>query len=315
MLTYIIRRLLGTFPLLLAVLTFVFFLIRLLPGDPVLVMLGPDAPPEAAERLRRHLGLDQPIFVQYLVFMTHVFKGDLGMSIAFHKPVTHVIKERLEVSLLLTIGAGLVMIFFGVGLGVTAAIKPGSLLDQFILLVAVLGITIPSFWLGLMLILLFSVQLKILPSSGFVSIFQSGNFSNLKYLILPAFVLGFVNSALLARLTRASMLEVLQEDFIRTAFAKGLPGSKVFLKHAFRNAAIPVLTVFSFTLAGIFSGAVVTETVFALPGIGRLVVEAVLKRDYPVIQGLMILVACLYLFINLFTDILYAFIDPRIRLC
>ncbi|MEM2386063.1 MAG: ABC transporter permease, partial [Candidatus Bathyarchaeia archaeon] len=225
------------------------------------------------------------------------------------------IKERLEVSLLLALGAGFIIMIIGVGLGTLAAIKPGSWLDQFVLVIAIIGVAIPSFWLGLMLMLAFSVHLKILPSSGFVSIWQTKNISNLKYLILPSFVLGFVNCALIVRLTRASMLEVLQEDFIKTAFAKGLPDSQVFLKHAFRNAAIPVLTVFSFTLAGIFSGAVVTETVFALPGIGRLVVEAVLKRDYPVIQGLMILVAGLYLFVNLLTDILYALIDPRIRLC
>ncbi|MEM3658244.1 MAG: ABC transporter permease [Candidatus Hadarchaeum sp.] len=315
MAAYVVRRLLSMFPILLGAVTFTFFLMRLVPGDPVLVMLGPDASPEAAEQLRHSMGLDKPIFIQYLLFITRVSQGDLGVSIAFHEPVVNVIKQRLEVSSFLALGSGLIILFLGVGLGILAAARAGSWVDQLVLMLAVIGVAVPSFWLGLMLMLVFAVRLNLLPSSGFVSIIKTGNVGNVKYLILPSFVLGFVNSALVARLTRASMLEVLQEDFIRAAFAKGLPSSTVLLRHTLRNAAIPVLTVFTFTLAGIFSGAVVTETVFALPGIGRLVVEAILKRDYPVIQGLMLLVAGAYLLVNLLTDIFYALIDPRLRLC
>jgi peptide/nickel transport system permease protein len=313
MAAYIIRRLAAILPMLFLVLIIVFFLIRLIPGDPAAVMLGPDASPKDIERLRHLMGLDQPLMVQFGRYLLRVFRGDFGMSIAFHMPVTKLILQRLETSFLLALCSAVVVFCLGVPPGILAAVKRNTWIDQCLLMFALLGASIPSFWLGLMLMLAFAVKIPLFPTSGFSSVFQTGNLANFRYLVLPSLTLGFVNSALVARLTRSSMLEVLQEDYIRVARSKGVRESRVILKHALRNAAIPIVTVFSFTFAGLMSSAVVTESVFALPGVGRLVVESVLRRDYPTIQGLMIMIAFLYLIINLITDITYAFIDPRIR--
>jgi len=313
MAAYITRRLVAIVPTLFLVLTITFFLIRLIPGDPAAVMLGPDASPEDIERLRHLMGLDQPLMVQFGRYLLRVFRGDLGMSIAFHMPVTRLILQRVETSFLLALCSAFVVFCLGVPPGILAAVKRNTWIDQFLLMFALLGASLPSFWLGLMLMLAFAVKVPLFPTSGFSSVFKTGNLANFRYLVLPSLTLGFVNSALVARLTRSSMLEVLQEDYVRVARSKGVRESRVILKHALRNAAIPIVTVFSFTFAGLMSSAVVTESVFALPGVGRLVVESVLRRDYPTIQGLMILIAFLYLIINLITDITYAFIDPRIR--
>lgn len=313
MTAYVIRRLFAIVPTLWLVLTIVFFLIRLIPGDPAAIMLGPDASPKDIERLRHILGLDRPLVVQYLNYLSRVFKGDLGMSTAFHIPVTKLIFERVETSFLLATLSAVIVLCLGGLLGILAAVKCNTWIDQLLLMFAVLAASVPSFWLGLLLIWTFAVRIPLFPTSGFVSVFKTGDLANLRYLVLPSITLGFVNSALLARITRSSMLEVLQEDYIKVARSKGLRESRVIITHALRNAAIPIITVFSFSFAGLMSAAVVTETVFALPGIGRLVVETVLRRDYPTIQGLMIFISSLYLFINLLTDLMYGFLDPRIR--
>jgi len=313
MVTFLIRRLAAMVPTLLLVLTISFFLIHLIPGDPAAVMLGPHATGEQVEALRHAMGLDQPVFVQFLKYINDVFHGDLGQSIFFHKPVSQVLLQRAETSVLLALCSMVVVLLIGIPTGILAAIRAGTWLDQFFLTVAILGASIPTFWLGLLLMLAFAVKLQLLPSSGFPSIFETGNITNLRYLILPSITLGFANSALLARMTRSNLLEILKEDYINAARAKGLAERVVILKHALRNAAIPVVTVMSFTFAGLLSGTVVTENVFALSGIGRLVVESVLRRDYPTIQGIMVVVSFLYLAINLITDIAYGILDPRIK--
>jgi len=313
MAAYLLRRILAMIPTLLLVLVVAFFLIRLIPGDPAAVMLGPHATAEQVEQLRHEWGLDQPVIVQFVRYMTRVFHGDFGLSIFFHKPVTKVILERAETSLLLGVLSLFVVISIGIPSGILASIKPNTIIDQLLLTSALFGASIPTFWLGLLLMLAFAVKLHWFPSSGFESIFATGNITNIRYLILPAVTLGFANSALVARLTRSSMLEILGEEYIRVVRAKGLSEREVIMKHALRNASIPILTVLGFTFAGLLSGTVVTESVFALPGVGRLIVSSVLRRDYPVIQGIMVTVAFLYLIINFIVDISYAFLDPRIQ--
>jgi len=300
-------------PTLFLVMVVSFFLIHFIPGDPAAVMLGPHASSEQVYRLREAMGLNESVPVQFWNYITRVFTGDLGQSILFHMPVSKLLLQRAETSILLSLFSMLVVIIFGVTFGVISAVKRNTWIDQAFLTLSLLGASIPSFWLGLLLILAFAVELRWLPSSGFPSIFAAGGASNLRYLILPAVTLGFANSALLSRLTRSSMLDVFQEDYISTARAKGSSEIRLTLKHALRNASIPIVTVLSFTFAGLLSGTVVTETVFALSGVGRLVVESVLGRDYPTIQGIMVIVAFTYLSINFVTDAFYMILDPRIR--
>ena len=313
MVSYLIRRVLAMLPTLLIVMVVSFFLIHFIPGDPAAVMLGPHATVDQVEQLRHAMGLDQPITVQFGKYVSQVFQGDLGQSILFHMPVTKLMLQRAETSIMLALFSMIVVLCIGIPSGIVAAIKRNTWIDQVLLTTALLGASIPSFWLGLLLILMFAVRLHWLPSSGYPPVFATGDLANLRYLILPAVTLGFSNSALLARLTRSSMLDVLQEDYINTARAKGVSESRVILQHALRNAAIPIVTVLSFTFAGLLSGTVVTESVFALAGVGRLVVESVLGRDYPTIQGIMLVVAFIYLFINFATDVIYVFLDPRIQ--
>lgn len=313
MISYLTRRALAMLPTLLIVMLVSFFLIHFIPGDPAAVMLGPDATVDQIVRLRHAMGLDDPITVQFGKYVSMVFRGDFGQSILFHMPVTKLMLQRVETSIMLTIFSMVVVFCIGIPAGIVAAIRRNTWIDQVLLTTALLGASIPSFWSGLLLILIFAVRLHWLPSSGYPSVFTTGNLANLRYLILPAVTLGFANSALLARLTRSSMLDVLQEDYISTARAKGLRESRVILRHTLRNASIPIVTVLSFTFAGLLSGTVVTESVFALAGIGRLVVESVLGRDYPTIQAIMLAVAFIYLFINFVTDVIYAFLDPRVH--
>jgi peptide/nickel transport system permease protein len=313
MVSYLIRRVLAMLPTLLIVMVVSFFLIHFIPGDPAAVMLGPHATVDQVEQLRHAMGLDQPITVQFGKYVSQVFQGDLGQSILFHMPVTKLMLQRAETSIMLALFSLIVVFCIGIPSGIVAAIKRNTWIDQVLLTTALLGASIPSFWLGLLLILTFAVRLHWLPSSGYPPVFATGDLANLRYLILPAVTLGLSNSALLARLTRSSMLDVLQEDYINTVRAKGVSESRVILKHALRNASIPIVTVLSFTFAGLLSGTVVTESVFALAGVGRLVVESVLGRDYPTIQGIMLVVAFIYLFINFVTDVIYAFLDPRIQ--
>jgi peptide/nickel transport system permease protein len=290
-----------------------FVMIRLAPGDPSAVMLGSDAAPQAVADFRAAYGLDRPLPVQYLAWLGHVVRGDLGMSIYLGRPVTTAILERLPISLTLTLSAFAIALVLGISLGLIAAYWHDTWVDRLVSVVAALGLSMPSFWLGICLIYLFAVRWPIMPSGGFVEPWIDPG-KSFRHLLLPAFALGYLQSGLIARMTRASMLEALRGDFVRVARSKGVGEFRVVVKHAFRNALIPVLTVTGITLAVMFGGAVVIETVFTLPGVGRLLVNAVVRRDYPVVQGTLLVVAAWYVVVNIAVDVLYTVSDPRIRL-
>lgn len=306
---YVVKRLLMLLPVLAVVGTVAFLLIHLIPGDPTAVMLGTEATPQAVAELRRELGLDRPVVVQFAEWALRTLTGDLGQSIFQAKPVTELVFGALTPTLTLTSVALLVSILVGIPAGVVAALRRGSLVDLLVMLQALAGLSLPSFWLGLNLIYLFSVKLKWFPTGGYAPLTEGG----LKYLVLPGLSLGLIQAALIARMTRSAMLEVLRLDYVRTAMAKGLPYRTVVLKHALRNAFIPVLTVIGTSVGVMLGGAVVIETVFSMPGVGRLVVTAVKRRDFPVVQGAMLLVATISVMVNLVVDLLYAWLDPRIR--
>jgi peptide/nickel transport system permease protein len=309
---YLVRRLLAAVPVLAVVVTIVFLLIHLIPGDPVSVMLGPDATPDQIDGTRRALGLDRPVYQQLLLFYSRVLRGDLGQSYFLDRPVVTAIAERAEPTLVLTFSALLVAVIIGVPAGVVAAAHPGSVWDRVLMLGALMGVCIPGFWLGLNFIYLFAVRLGWLPAAGYTSPFVDP-IATARYMVLPAVSLGINQSALIARISRSCMLEALQQDYIRTAEAKGLSRRAVTYVHAFRNALVPVVTVIGITMAILIGGAVVTEIVFNIPGLGRLVISAILRRDYPVVQGVVLVIAAAYVLINVAVDVLYAFIDPRIR--
>jgi peptide/nickel transport system permease protein len=290
-----------------------FVLIRLAPGDPSAVMLGSDATPAAVAEFRAGYGLDRPIPVQYVAWLSHVVRGDLGTSIYLGRPVATAILERLPVSLTLTLSAFVIAVGLGVTLGLVAAYWHDTWVDRGVSAVAALGLSLPSFWLGICLIYLLAVRWPLLPSGGFVEPWREP-FAALRHLLLPAFALGYLQSGLIARMTRASLLDALRGDFVRTARSKGVGELRVVVKHAFRNALIPVLTVSGIALAVLFGGAVVIETVFTLPGVGRFLVNAVVRRDYPVVQGTLLLVAAWYVVVNIAVDLLYTVSDPRVRL-
>jgi peptide/nickel transport system permease protein len=310
--TYLARRLLSVIPVMAVVVTVVFFLIHLIPGDPASAMLGPDATPAQIEATRRQLGLDRPLHEQLLSFYGRVLRGDLGQSYFLNRPVTQVLAERAEPTALLTLASLLVAVAIGVPSGIVAGAKPGSLWDRTLMLGALLGVCIPGFWLSLNFIYLFAVRLGWLPAAGYASVFVDPA-AALRFMVLPAVSLGFNQSALIARIARSCMIEVLQQDYIRTARAKGLRERAVVYGHAFRNALVPVVTVIGITMAILIGGAVVTEIVFNIPGLGRLVISAILRRDYPVVQGVVLVTAAAYVLINLAVDMVYAAIDPRIR--
>jgi peptide/nickel transport system permease protein len=309
---YLVRRLLTLIPVLAVVVTIVFLLIHLIPGDPVGVMLGPDATPAQIEATRRALGLDRPLYEQLFKFYARVLQGDLGQSYFLDRPVATALLERAEPTLVLTFSALLVAVVIGVPSGIIAAAYPGSLWDRALMLGALLGVCVPGFWLSLNFIFLFAVRLGWLPAAGYASIWVDPR-AALTYMVLPAVSLGINQSALIARISRSCMLEVLQQDYIRTARAKGLAPRVVTYIHAFRNALVPVVAVIGITTAILIGGAVVTEIVFNIPGLGRLIISAILRRDYPVVQGVVLVTAAAYVIINLVVDVLYAFIDPRIR--
>jgi peptide/nickel transport system permease protein len=291
----------------------IFLFIHAIPGDPVYVLLGDEATPEQVNALRERLGLDRPLVVQYLVWVVNVLKGDFGTSVFFAAPVSTVILDGAETSLLL---AGITMVWvvmIGVPIGVVAAIRQGTWIDQGLSGIAMLMASVPTFWVGLYLILIFAAWLGWLPSSGYPSIFEEGGLSNLRYLLLPSLTLAAPNAALILRLTRASMLDVAKEDYVRTARAKGIKPRQVVMRHILRNALLAVVSAFGFTFAALVSEAVVTETVFALPGVGRTVVQSILRRDYPVIQGVILVMSGAYVLVNLVVDLLYVVLDPRIR--
>lgn len=292
----------------------IFFFIHLVPGDPLYVLLGDTATPDQVEALRAKFGLDQPIIFQYFRWLGNVVRGDLGTSIFFHAPVARVILDGAETSILLASITMIWITLIGIPIGVVAAMRHGSWLDQGLSGAAMLLASVPTFWVGLYLILIFAAWLGWLPSSGYPSIFEEGGISNLRHLILPSLALAAPNAALILRLTRASMLDVAREDYVRTARAKGIRPVRVVFRHILRNALLAVVSAFGFTFAALISEAVVTETVFALPGIGQLVVQSILRRDYPVIQGIILVIVVLYLVINLLVDLSYRFLDPRVEL-
>jgi peptide/nickel transport system permease protein len=313
MLRYMAKRFLSMIPTFLLASVLVFSFMHMMPGDPAGVMLGDTATPEQVQALRVVMGFDRPIPVQFLRWFTGIMKGDFGQSIFFHVPVLQIIRERAETSLFVAILSMALIVIVGIPIGMISAVRYNSIADQTFSGAAMLAASMPTFWLGLNLMLVFAVTLGWVPSSGFPSIFESRNLSNLKYLILPCLTLAAPNSALIIRLTRASMLDVLKEGYVTTARAKGLSEMVVTFKHVFRNSLISVISVIGFTFVGLASGTVITETVFSLPGIGRLVVESVLRRDYPVIQGVILIIAVAYMLINLLIDYSYTFLDPRIR--
>jgi peptide/nickel transport system permease protein len=311
---YVLKRLLGALPTLVIASLLVFAFIHLIPGDPASVMLGDMADAEDIAALRTELGLDRPIWEQYLLWVSRVLQGDFGTSIYFQEPVLRVIGEGAETSAFLALFTMILVIAIGIPAGIVAASFHGTHVDQTLSGLTMLFASIPTFWLGLYLIFTVAVSLDLLPTSGFPSVLESGDLSNLRYLILPAITLSAPNSALVIRLVRAGMLDVMREDYVRTARAKGIAEHAVILRHVFRNALIGVVATLGFTFVGLVSEAVVTETVFALPGIGRLVVQSILRRDYPVIQGIILVIIVFYIMVNLIVDIITTYLDPRVKL-
>jgi len=305
MLSYLIRRLLLMFLVIFGVVTLVFFLIHLIPGDPVDIMLGDHAVPADKQELRRSLGLDRPLHVQYVGYLMGVIKGDFGVSVHSKRPVLSEILERFPASAELMAGAMFVALLMAVPLGIVSALKPYGLLDGTAMFVSFLGISIPNFWLGPLLIILFAIKLDWLPVN------ERGG---LEHLILPSLTLGTSMAAMLSRMIRSSLLEVLSEDYIRTARAKGLFERKVILKHAMRNASIPVITIIGLQMGVLLSGAIITESIFDWPGLGRLLLEGIYNRNYPLVQGCILFIAAIYVLVNLVTDISYGWADPRVRL-
>ena len=310
--TYLLRRLLYLIPVMLIVVSIVFLLIHLIPGDPAAVMAGADASPEIIARMRESMGLDRPLYEQYGRWLLRTLQGDLGRSIFLERPVTTAIAERLEPTFLLTSMALLVAVTIGIPAGVLSGVHPNTWLDKSLMVMAMLGVSIPAFWLGLNLIYLFSYKLRIFPPGNYVSLSTSIS-TGIYYMLLPSLSLGFGQSALIARITRSCMLDVLAQDYVRTARAKGLSERVVVYIHALRNALVPTSTVIGITIAVLLGGAVITETVFNIAGVGRLVISSVLRRDYPVIQGIILFIALVYVVMNLLVDVLYCLIDPRIR--
>lgn len=304
MVRFLIRRLLWSGPVLLGVLTAVFFLIHLIPGDPIDVMLGERAAEADRAALRAALHLDDPILTQYGRFLAGVVRGDLGRSLASQRPVAGLILARYPATLQLAAAALLVSLLIALPLGILSAARPRSTVDAGGLLFSLLGLSMPTFWLGPLLIILFSLKLDWLPVSGRHGIASW---------VLPALTLGLGMSAILVRMTRSSLLEVFPREFVLTARAKGLPERRVILKHAFRNALIPLLTVMGLQIGGLLTGSIVTETIFSWPGLGRLTIQAIQSRDYPLVQGCILVIALTYLFVNLMIDLLYAAVDPRVQ--
>jgi peptide/nickel transport system permease protein len=309
---YIVRRTIATIPVMAIVALFVFSLLYITPGDPAAVIAGDVATNEDIARIRAKLGLDEPFLVRFGGWIWSVLRGDLGISIFTNVPVARMINQRLEPTLMLSVCTLVLAVSVAVPLGVIAAWKAGSWIDRAIMAFAVMGFSVPVFVLAYLLMLGFSVQLDWLPVQGYSSITE-GIVPFLRNMALPSIALAIVYMALIARITRASMLEVLAQDYIRTAEAKGLYEDKVLIRHALKNAAVPIVTIIGIGVALLISGVVVTESVFAIPGLGRLTVEAILRRDYPVIQGVVLLFSFAYVVVNLLVDLSYTLLDPRIR--
>jgi len=312
MAAYILRRLIATIPVMIVVALFVFFLLHLTPGDPAAVIAGDEATPADIEAVRRKLGLDRPIWEQFALYVWNLLRGDLGTSIFSNLPVLTLVKQRLEPSVVLAVSTLAVAVALAIPMGVLAAARARTAVDRIVMGFSVLGFAVPVFLVGYLLIYVFAIHLRWLPVQGYRPL-SEGIVGTLRSIALPSLALGMTYMALIARITRASMLEVLSEDYIRTARAKGVSRPSILLRHALKNAAVPIVTVIGIGFALLISGVVITETVFNIPGLGRLTVDAILKRDYPIIQGLIILFAGAKVLVNLLVDISYTFFDPRIR--
>ncbi len=309
---YILRRVLATIPVMAVVALFVFSLLYIAPGDPAAVIAGDQATPADVERIRESLGLDRPYLVRFGAWVWDILHGDLGTSIFTNLPVSHMIAQRVEPTLSLMIVTLILAISVAVPMGVLAAWKQGTAIDRAVMAFAVFGFSVPVFVVGYLLAYIFALELDWLPVQGYTP-FNQGLGPWLENLILPAVALGGVYIALIARITRATMLEVLSQDYVRTARAKGVGQRGILFLHALKNAAVPIVTVIGIGMALLIGGAVVTESVFAIPGLGRLTVDAILRRDYPVIQGVVLLFSFVYVLVNLVIDLLYTLFDPRIR--
>jgi peptide/nickel transport system permease protein len=308
----IARRLLLAVPMLFGMSVLVFAIVHLVPGDPATAVLGLNATPELVARLRTELGLDHSLVSQYFSWLGNVLTGDLGRDYSSAAPISDLVAKRLPVTIELAVVALLIAIVVGIPLGVLAAVRRGRLPDAAAQSVSMLGISVPDFWVGIMLILAFALGLGVLPSSGWVPLSEDP-VENLRHVALPAFALGLGFAAVLIRITRAAMLDVLSQDYIRFCRAKGLPESSVILKHALRNAAIPITTVVGMQAGYLLGGAIVVEQVFSLPGVGRLVLDGVLQRNYPVVQAAVLIVGVMFIVVNLAADVLYAVLNPKLR--
>jgi len=309
---YIIRRILATIPVMAVVAVFVFALLYLSPGDPAAIIAGDTATVDDIARIRAHLGLDRPVYIQFGTWVWRLLHGDLGISIFTNLPVAKLIEQRLEPTVALSLATLIVSVSVAIPMGVLAAWRAGSWIDRVVMVFAVLGFSVPVFVLAYLLIYVFAIWSDLLPVQGYVSIRQ-GFRPFLSHIILPSVALGMIFAALIARITRASMLDVLAQDYIRTAQAKGLSSEQVLIGHALKNAAVPIVTVIGIGVALLIGGVVVTETVFAIPGLGRLTVDAILRRDYPIIQGIILIFSGAYVMVNLLVDLSYTLLDPRIR--
>jgi peptide/nickel transport system permease protein len=301
---YLIRRLLLTIPVILGVATLVFALIHLVPGDPALAMLGEAAPQAEVLKLRHALGLDQPLLTQYRTYMTGLARGNLGTSFRYNAPVTAQIRDKFPNTATLAVAAMLFAILFAIPLGIVAAVFRGTAIDHAAMTIALVGISMPNFWLGPLLAIVFSVRLGWLPVSGT---------GGLSHLVLPAVTLGAALSAILARMTRASLLEELRELYVLAARARGVSSVRAVVRHAFRNSLIPIVTIIGLQFGAVLTGTIITETIFAWPGIGRLLIQAISFRDYPLVQGCILFISITYVAMNLLTDLTYGLLDPRIR--
>src|SRR6266700_3315050 len=309
---YVIRRVLATIPVMAVVALFVFSLLHLSPGDPAVIIAGDTATLEDIARIREKLGLDRPLYIQFVTWVWSLLHGDLGISIFTNLPVSKLIAQRVEPTITLTVSTLIVAVLAAVPMGILAAWKAGSWIDRVVMVFAVLGFSVPVFVLAYILIYIFAIWADVLPVQGYVSIRQ-GFRPFLSHIILPSVALGMIFAALIARITRASMLDVLAQDYIRTAQAKGLSSGQVLIGHALKNAAVPIVTIIGIGVALLIGGVVVTETVFAIPGLGRLTVDAILRRDYPIIQGIILIFSAAYVLVNLLVDLSYTLLDPRIR--
>ena len=312
MTAYLVRRLLATIPVMMVVAVVVFSLIHIAPGDPAAIIAGDNVTPKQIAEIRARLGLDEPLWRQFALWITNLAQGDLGTAIFSRRPVTELIAQRADPTIALTTTTLIVAISIALTAGVLAAWKVGTWIDRGVMLFAVMGFSVPVFVVGYGLVYLFSMQLKWLPVQGYAPI-ADGIVPFIRHLILPSIALGLAYVALIARITRTSMLEVLSEDYIRTADAKGVATRPKLIRHALKNAAVPIATVIGIGVALLIGGVVITESVFNIPGIGRLTVDAILKRDYPIIQGIILVFSGIYVLINLAVDMLYTVLDPRIR--